>query len=129
MGNLLEDASNWLEKIRHQHTTVPVEYKRGSDAVEVSASIGRTVFMVDNGHGILEETESRDFLLRTQDLVLGSSTTLPKRGDKILEAREGTVFTYEVMTPGKEPHYRYSDPHRRTLRIHTKQVAVENTSE
>ena len=29
---------------------------------------------------------------------------------------------YEVMAPGGEPPFRYSDPYRRTLRIHTKHV-------
>jgi len=30
-----------------------------------------------------------------------------------------------VMAPGKEPAWRYSDPYRKTLRIHTKHVDTE----
>ena len=33
------------------------------------------------------------------------------------------TFEYEVLAPGKEPCLRYSDPFRKTLRIHTKQVS------
>ncbi|MBE3123763.1 MAG: hypothetical protein IMZ65_03080, partial [Planctomycetes bacterium] len=51
--------------------------------------------------------------------------TLPERGDRIREPQDGKTFVYEVMAPGKEPHYRFSDLYRRTLRIHTKQVATE----
>jgi len=29
---------------------------------------------------------------------------------------------YEVMSPGNEPHFRWSDTYRQTLRIHTKHV-------
>ena len=35
---------------------------------------------------------------------------------------------YEVMAPGSEPHFQFSDPYRRTLRIHTKQVDVEEAT-
>jgi len=35
------------------------------------------------------------------------------------------TFIYEVMAPGNEPPWRYSDPYRRTLRIHTKLIGAE----
>ena len=55
--------------------------------------------------------------------------TLPKAGDRIKEAsgegRGSTSYIYEVLAPETEPAYRFSDPYRRTLRIHTKQVGTE----
>lgn len=123
--NLLEDASNWLEDQRTEHASRTVTYERGVDTVDVSASIGRTIFEVDNGFGIVERTEARDFLVLTDDLVLAGARTLPERGDRVRETQGTTVFVYEVMAPGKEPHWRYSDPYRKTLRIHTKHVATE----
>jgi hypothetical protein len=69
--------------------------------------------------------ESRDYLVRAAPLVLNGVTELPKRGDQIHEMTDGVIFIYEVMGPGDEPHFRYSDPYRRTLRIHTKQVDTE----
>ena len=125
MGSL-ESASNWLEEMRHRHNTVPIQYQRGEDSIQISATIGRTTFMVDNGSGILEESESRDFLVRASDLDVGGISTPPRRGDKIHEARDGVVFTYEVMSPNGEAPFRYSDAYRKTLRIHTKQVSKEN---
>lgn len=125
MADLLEWASNWLEDKRTEHATRTVTYQRGANTVDVSASIGRTIFEVDNGFGIVERIESRDYLVLSADLVLAGSPTLPERGDRVREAQGTTTFVYEVMAPGKEPHWRYSDPYRKTLRIHTKHVATE----
>jgi len=123
--DVLETASNWLEDQRTEHASRTVTYERGADSVEVSASIGRTIFDVGNGFGLVERTESRDYLVLTDDLVLGGGGTLPERGDRVRETQGTAVFVYEVMAPGKEPHWRYSDPYRKTLRIHTKHVATE----
>jgi hypothetical protein len=35
------------------------------------------------------------------------------------------VFVFEVNAPGGQPPFRYSDPYRRVLRIHTKHIATE----
>ena len=125
MADLLESASNWLENQRTAHRTVSINYARGVDAVDVPATIGRTQFEIDNGYGVIERTESRDFLVLTEDLVLAGNATFPERGDRIRETRGTTTYVYEVMAPGKEPHFRYSDPYRKTLRIHSKQIATE----
>ena len=122
MVDLLERASHWLEDQRAKHTSRTVAYNRGLASVDVAASIGRTEFEVDDGFGVLTKVESRDFLILAADLVLGLSPTLPERGDRIEETVGTTTFVYEVMAPGKEPHFRYSDPYRKTLRVHTKQV-------
>jgi hypothetical protein len=123
MGDLLKQGSDWLEAQRTRHASRTVAYQRGVGSVELAATIGRTLFEIDTALGLQERFESRDFLVLTADLVLGGNVTLPARGDRILETDGTTTFTYEVMAPGKEPHFRYSDPYRKTLRIHTKQVA------
>ena len=127
MADLLEQGSTWLEEQRVQHMSQSVTYHRGVDSVAVQATIGRTVFEVDDGTGILEKIESRDFLIQTTDLVLAGQATLPQRGDRIKETQGDKVYVYEVLAPGKEPHYRFSDPYRKTLRIHTKLVDTEAT--
>ena len=110
-----------------RHRTRPVTYARGALSAELPATIGKTVFELDTGRGVLEKTESRDFLVRACDLVLDGSETLPRRGDHIREESGAVVYVYEVMAPGKEPTWRWSDDYRRTLRIHTKQVDVEDS--
>ena len=125
MTDLLEQAATWLDDQRVQHMSRTVVYCRGDDSVAVQATIGTTIFEVDNGAGVLEKTESRDFLISTAELVLAGEETLPLRGDRIQETNGTQVFVYEVMAPGREPHWRYSDPYRKTLRIHTKHVDTE----
>ncbi|HOA75214.1 MAG TPA: hypothetical protein PL151_09530 [Phycisphaerae bacterium] len=125
MPDLLETGSNWLENQRHQHMTRTVLYQRGTDTVELAATIGRTAFEQADEFGVIHRTESRDFLVRTADLMLATVQTLPKAGDRISETAGDQTFVYEVMAPGNEPPWRYSDPYRRTLRIHTKHVATE----
>jgi len=122
MSDLLQQGSDWLEDQRTRHATRIVTYHRGLASIDVSATVGRTVFEVVGASGVAEKIEARDYLLLAADLVIDDQRTLPNRGDRIRETVGSTSFLYEVMAPGREPHYRYSDPYRKTLRIHTKHV-------
>jgi len=122
---MLEQGASWLDDQRHQHMTRSVSYARGASTVEVQATIGRTEFEQADEFGIVTKTESRDYLIRTADLVLDGQPTLPKRGDQIRETDGSTTFVFEVLSPGDEPVFRYSDPYRKALRIHTKHIATE----
>jgi hypothetical protein len=125
MPDVLEKGLAWLDDQRHAHMTRTVVYQRGSDAVEIAATIGRTEFEQVDEHGIVHRVQSRDFLVRAADLTLAGTPTLPKAGDRIRETVGAQTFVYEVMAPGNEPPWRYSDPYRTALRIHTKHVATE----
>lgn len=127
MADLLETGSNWLNSQRKKHASRQVTYRRDAETVLVQATIGRTVFEQDDGSGVIIRTEVRDYLIDLADLVLAGQPVLPERGDQIEEADGTQTFTYEVMPIGAEPHWRYSDPYRRTLRIHTKHVDTEET--
>jgi len=123
MPDLLEQGASWLENQRTRHMSRTVTYIRGNDGVDLPATIGRTEFEQSDEYGVIHRIESRDFLVRAADLVLGGRAVWPQPGDRIREAVGAQTFVYEVMAPGGEPPWRYSDPYRRTLRIHTKQVA------
>ena len=126
MADLLKTASRWLQDQRHQHLTRTVTYRRGSDTVDLAATIGRTKFEVDDSYGAIERYESRDFLVLAEELILGGALRLPERGDRIDEAVGTTTYVYEVCAPGKEPPWRFSDAYRQTLRIHTKLITTTN---
>jgi len=126
MTNLLEQGSNWLEEKRVQHCSSPVSYHRDDQSVQVLASIGRTVFKTVSEFGVVERIVSRDFLIQADELVIDGQVTLPIRGDFIKETVGAELHVYEVMAPAKEPEWRYSDPYRKTLRIHTKFVETES---
>ncbi len=123
--DVLERGSAWLEDQRNRHMTRMVTYQRGGDSVDLLATIGRTEFEQADDFGVIHKIESRDYLVLTTDLVLAGAQTLPRAGDRIRETDGAKTFVYEVMAPGNEPPFRYSDPYRRTLRIHTKHVATE----
>lgn len=122
MSDLLAKGAAWLSGQLKDHASQSVTYERGVDTVAVQATVGRTVFELENEEGDLERWESRDFLIDTADLVLAGSPTLPDAGDRIRETVGTTTYVYEVMSPGNEPHWRYVDPHRNKLRIHTKLI-------
>jgi hypothetical protein len=117
MADLLEQASAWLQDQRTRHLTRTVTYRRGASSSLVAATVGKTVFDLDDGGGAVLRVESRDYLILAADLSQGT----PQAGDRIVD--QGVV--YEVANFGSEPAWRYSDPYRRTLRIHTKQVDLE----
>ena len=131
MTDLLEQGSAWLEDQRHAHMTRTVTYTRTIGVlgtfVTLAATIGKTEFEQADDFGIVHRIQSRDYLVLATDLVLGGEQSLPKAGDKIQETVGSTMFLYEVMAPGGEPPWRYSDPYRKTLRIHTKLVGTEET--
>ncbi len=126
MTNLLETGSSWLADQMKAHAAADIVYERGAEQVPVKATIGKTEFELDDGSGVVVRIQSRDYLIQTADLQLSGSPALPVAGDRIREMQGGTTFVYEVMAPGNEPHYRYSDPFRKLLRIHTKHVASED---
>lgn len=125
VGDLLEQGAAFLEDQRHRHMSQAVVYQRGSDSKEVQATIGKTEFEQADEAGLIHRTESRDFLIRTVDLDFGSGPILPRAGDQVREAVDATVFVYEVNAPGGQPPFRFSDPYRKSLRIHTKHIDTE----
>ena len=125
MGDLLDRGSAFLDDQRHKHMSRTVVYQRGAEAKEVLATIGRTEFEQADDAGLIHRVESRDFLVRTADMDLGSGLTLPRAGDQVRETVGTQVFVYEVNAPGGQPPFRYSDPFRRVLRIHTKHIGTE----
>ena len=129
MGDMLDRGAAFLESQRHQHMTRSVVYRRGADSKEVQATIGKTEFEQADDSGLIHRVESRDFLVRTEDMDLGAGLILPRAGDQVRETVGvgGTnVFVYEVNAPGGQPPFRYSDPYRRALRIHTKYIGTES---
>ena len=101
---------------------VTVTYQRGEQQAQLTAVVGQTIFEQTDEYGIINRTESRDFLIAVEDLALDGQPIEPARGDRIIETDSTGTHTYEVMAPGDEPPWRFSDPHRQVYRIHTRQI-------
>lgn len=129
MVDLLQKASEWLENKRTQFAACMVTYVRGNQTASVPATIGKTVFEIEDGYGLIIRHESRDFLILAADLVLGGVKTLPQKGDHICETQGDTVYIHEIVAFDKEGCWRFSDLFRKTLRIHTKKIGEEKVSD
>jgi len=116
MADMLKNAMSWLESQRKKHLSNPVIYRRSKSSVEIQATIGKTLFKIQDEYGRIVHYESRDYLISSAELIIKDAVTLPQKGDEIIE----NGFVYEVMAPTNEPEWRYSDTYRSTLRIHTK---------
>ena len=122
MPDLLEQSQEWLTSMNRTHRSRQVTYARGAQEKQVPALVGKTVFKVDKGYGLFERVEARDYLVEVTDL---SEFGEPERGDVVKDTLNGNVELFEVMAPGGEPHFRYSDPYRKVFRIHTKHRGTE----
>ena len=128
--DVLGSGLAWLERQRQQFLTKPVRYRRATQEVAASATVGTTIFRLDVGPGITERIEARDFLIAATDLAALPGFIQPQRGDRVIEddAQISGVAVrhhYEVIAPGHEPVWRWSDPNRACYRIHTKLVKTE----
>jgi hypothetical protein len=124
--HLLEWGQSWLNNQLQQFASREVVYQREASALTVQATVGRTLLKLDDGYGgVLLQWTDRDFLIRAEDLVIAGQTILPQRGDRVHEVQSGVTYTYEVLAPGKEPVWKWSDLYRSLLRIHTKQIQVQ----
>ena len=122
MPDMLEQSQEWLTSMNRIHRSRQVVYARGAQTKEVPALVGKTVFKVDTGYGLFERVEARDYLVEVVDL---SEFGEPARGDRVKDTLNGKVELFEVMAPGGEAHFRYSDPYRKAYRIHAKHVGTE----
>lgn len=118
MPDLLAQGAAWLAAKLHDFAARDVEYRRGGLAVTLRATLGHTKYEQADASGIVTTQESRDYLVRATDLVLGGFLVLPEVGDEIVEG----AFVHVVLPLPNEEHFRFSDPYRVMLRIHTKQV-------
>jgi len=123
MPDLIAEGAAWLAGQRKTHLAREIEYVTGPTSVTVQATIGRTEFEVVGEGGIMERTESRDFIVASSDLG-----AVPGRGDQVRETVGPAVYVFEVMAPiASAPPWRWADAARTAYRIHTRLVGNEQT--
>ena len=118
MPDLLANGAAWLAGQLKAAAGRSVTYRRGEDETEITATVGRSQFEAQNQSGVIENWESRDYLVGYGDLPYGE----PQRGDVIVETVGGDVCEYEVASPRGVPVFHFGDAFRAMVRIHTKQT-------
>lgn len=126
MADRFEAGQKWLAQQLTGHASRSVVYQRGHEQVELLATIGKSSYQLDDGAGTRTRAQVRDYLIDTHLLVLDGLATLPRAGDQVRETDGERIYVYEVMALGGEAPWRYSDPFRLKLRVHTKLVRTEN---
>jgi hypothetical protein len=121
MPDLLQTGAAWLHAKLSASASHPVTYRRGAQEVEAAATIGRTLFRVDDG-GMPLRVETRDFMVDAAAIALFG---IPEKADQISETIDGTTVIYEVFAPGGEPEWRWSGPERTRFRIHTQRISEQ----
>jgi len=116
--DLLADGAAWLSGQLTAAAGRTVTYRRGSEDTVVTATIGRSQFESQNQSGVIENWESRDYLVDYGEMPYGE----PLRGDVIVEEIAGEVCEYEVSAPRGVPVFRFADAFRSMVRVHTKQI-------
>ena len=107
----------------HGSSLVTVSRHGEDDLVDVSATVGSSPFLIADAYGFETHIRMRDYLITAADYVFGGVIVEPQDGDQIIEVDGDVTRTFEAMSPDSdEPSWRYSDPHRVMLRIHTKLV-------
>ena len=115
-----------LGTVRKDYLSSAVTYHRGAQSVAIQAAIGRSDHQYMDNTGGAIAVESRDFIVTAADLIIGSVVVEPIVGDRIKQTIGSAVRVYAVAPPYQgERHFRPADQYGLSLRIHTKEVAVE----
>lgn len=125
MMTFIQNGQGFLNRTLAEAAGVSVTYMRpgASQSATLAAWVGRTVFRqvpAPGQPGAQVIHGERDYLIPVASLVLGGVATVPARGDRITEAGVGT---FELLAPGGEPIWRYSDQTRTVFRVHCKRVS------
>ena len=121
MADMLSVGANWLTDQLRTSAAVTVAYVRSGNTATVPATIGSSTFESQGQAGVIEQWESRDYLIKTAELPYGE----PRRGDRIYEELDGVSQIYEVATPRGVPLFRFGDAFQTCVRVHTKKVDAD----
>lgn len=123
MANMLANGVSRLQDLLQSHAATAITYRRGRVSLSFNATRGQSTFTDQDDMGIVTVVTS-DFLFPVsllQTLDATASLVEPKAGDVIEVSGQGL---YEVLGNDNEPPFRYSDPARTQLRVHTKQIST-----
>ena len=114
-----------MHRAATQIAGIPVEYRRGADAIQIQAKKLLATVDVDSGDGTIITAQRVDWIGATDDLVFEGEVTEPAAGDKVVELLGSKERTYEVMPVGTESHFEPEDPYQNEWRIHSKLTQTE----
>jgi hypothetical protein len=118
MADILEMGANWLSDQFKTHASREVTLRTPGGDLTVLATLGRTEVEEVSQSGVVVRIKVRDYLVETDDLVLGASRVIP---DENLRIVDGNLICQPLPLDGSAC-YDYADPYRKRMRIHTKVI-------
>jgi len=115
VADMLRTGAAWLTDQLRESAAVPCTYVRGNTSTQITACIGRSMFEAATQSGVVEQWESRDYIVKVGTLPYSE----PERGDKIVETYGDVSTTYSVSSPRGVPLWHYADAFRTSVKIHT----------
>jgi hypothetical protein len=98
---------------------VAVTYRRGLDALDVTALRGRNPIQQAAAAGMVQiQSQLRDYLIPTASLVLAGSQATPAVGDRIVDGTE----EWEVAAIAGGPGWEWAGASQELRRVHTKKT-------
>jgi hypothetical protein len=119
----LRAGAAWLATQLKSSAATNVIYRRGQAWQVIAATIGQTTFESADQNGVVEQWQSRDFIIAAADFPHAE----PLRGDRIVEMVNGAAVVFEAAAPRGVPLFRYGDAWHSTIRVHAKRVGVDAT--
>jgi hypothetical protein len=124
-----QDAAVLLAFRRLLHTAGRrVLYVRGPLACEWWVAVGRSLYQAQDDRGVIEERDCRDFCGIAAELMLTGQTVIPMRGDRIVEQTSAGSDTYDLLPLESDKPYRFMDPGKLLLRVHTKRILTSDAN-
>ena len=118
---LLGGVGAFLAEKLSQAAGESVTYARGTETVELTAWPGSSLFAVSAPAGQARVLRAdADWLFKAADLAFGGALATPQKDDCLTVVRDGLRLVYEAATPTGETVWRYSDPQRTVIRLHTR---------
>ena len=119
MSTPLERATLQAYKGLQAVLGIDVTISRGAASTAISKAVpGRSQHDVTSNGQLVEQVQSRDFLIPVSAYKFNDVVSLPQRGDRITEDSTGKV--YAILAMGSEAQWRYTDQTELILRVHTK---------
>lgn len=103
-----------------------ITFHRGDDFAVIIAVEGRSDFQSTDPHGSVIDFRTIDFIVATEDLVVGDAAITPDDGDYITRTSGNTLQTYRIRRPDNGRLYGYSDATQTRMRIHTELSGESN---
>ena len=126
MSDMLAAGLAWLTQQLTEFASQTVVYARGANQVSVPATFGAKLLKLQGPDGgIRMQWTDMDFLIASAYLNFNGQPIIPQRGDFIYITQPPVVQCFEVLPYLDEAPWRWSDPHRTMLRIHTKHVDTQ----